>query len=95
MLLKDEGPLEQHATLEKAFYDLDMKVKRLLYTYNSSPPTPENTRVKLPKIDVRALDGNIFIWNTFWEQFEGRKLAYLRHALKGRPAKQVTETFVQ
>ena len=41
--LEDESSLEQHATSEKAFYDLDLKVKQLLHAYKSSSPTLENT----------------------------------------------------
>ena len=42
LLLEDEGPLEQHERLEQALYDLDLKIKRLLYAYKSSAPIPEH-----------------------------------------------------
>ena len=39
--LKDKSLLEQHSTLQKALYDLDLNVKRVLYPYKSSPSIPE------------------------------------------------------
>ena len=66
LLLEDEGPLEQHSMLAKALYDLDLKVKRLLYAYKRSPSTPEySAGLKLLRIDVPTFDSNILDRYTF------------------------------
>ena len=96
LLFEDEGRLEQHAMLEQALYNLDLKVKQVLHAYKS----------KLRRIDVTMFNRNILQWTTFWEQFEAsvhcktqltnvEKLAYLRHALKDGPAVQAIEGLSQ
>ena len=106
-LKDDEGSLEQHSTLEKALYDLDLKIKRLLYACKSSPSAPEHTAgVKLPKINVPMFDGSILHWYIFlgnsvvsvhskMQLSEPDMLAYLRHAIKDGPARHVIEGLSQ
>ena len=89
--------------VEKSLFDCSLNVKKSLLSH--SQPTAsslESKGVKLPKIDIPTLDGNLLHWTTFWEQFNvavhsksgttnAEKLVYLQHALKGGSAKQAIE----
>ena len=92
--------------LNKDMFDCSLAIKKLLLP--SAPPSDTTTvpseaqGVKLPKLDVPKLDGNIINWHTFWEQFsisidsrshlsDSEKLVYLRHSLKDGSAKGVIE----
>ena len=62
--------------------------------------------IKLPKISVLSLDGDLLNWNTFWKQFEiaihskeqltvAEKLVFLMDSLKEGPARHVIEGLTQ
>ena len=101
----DELTTKQSA-LQKELSQCYLDLERLLsaHSINSrpSPPTPDNTGVKLPKLDVPTFDGNLLNWRTIWEQYQisihdsskltdAEKLVYLRHALKSGSAKSIIE----
>ena len=87
-------------SLHKALFDLSLEIKHLLHTQPSSSSMLENeSRMNFLGIGVPMFDGNILHWTMFREQFEVfinsktqltnvENLAYLSHALKGRPAIQ-------
>ena len=57
---EEENLLDTEATLCKSFFNLSVQIKRLLQDRPSNPSTPESEkRVKLSKIDISTLNGNI------------------------------------
>ena len=96
---EDKGLLEQDSNLDKAISDLSLQIRRLL-SDRDAPPSSKKTKsgIKLPKRNVQIFDGNTLNWKIFWQEFDvaihskaqlddTKKLAYLRDALKDRPAK--------
>ena len=98
---KDQGLFDLKLTLDKALFDMSLRIERLLSNKVGSPATHGiSSGIKLPKFNVHSLDGNILNWNTFWQQLnlaihskaqldDTEKLAYLSDALKDRPARHV------
>ena len=69
---------------------------------SATTSTPDSTGVKLPKLSVPTIDGNILHWRSFWEQYvvsihdrtqlsPSEKLAYLKHAVQDGSARHVVE----
>ena len=94
---------EQLARLNQVFFDVHLKIKRLLQERtNALSASSKGSSVRLPKLSVPTFDGNVINWRSFWEQFtisvhdrtelsQSEKLAYLKHAVKDGSAKQVVE----
>ena len=62
---EDRDLLEHESNLDKAFFDLNLQIRRLL----SDRATPSSTKeaksgIKLPKMNVPTFDGNILKRNT-------------------------------
>ena len=100
----DEARLSEHLSkLNKAIFDVSLRLKRLRKGETSTSATPaEGDGVKLPKLEVPTFDGNITNWRSFWEQFsisvdsrsklsDAEKLTYLRVALRDGSAKNLIE----
>ena len=100
---EEEDLLQLKDGLREALFELSLQIRRLLQDRPSNPSTLKSeSRVRLLKIDVPTFDRNIINWNMLWEQFDMsinsqtqltnvEKLAYLRHALKDRPAIQTIQ----
>ena len=96
--------IEHESSLDKAFSDLSLQIRRLLSDRAAPSSTKEaKSGIKLPKMNVPMFNGNVLNWNTFWRQFDvaihsksqlddAEKLAYLREVLKDGPARQVIES---
>ena len=107
ILSLDEGEeelMEERSKVRKILLEVDLKIERMLHDVECSPKInkADTVGIRLPKISVPTFDGNILNWTTFWEQFEVtvhnkdhlqdvEKLAYLRDAVKGGPARHVIE----
>ena len=97
----DAESLERASTLEGTLRTLSLKLKKLAHVRESSTTAisvSASFGVKLPKISVPTLNGNIIEWRNIWEQFlvsihkkdhlsHTEKLAYLKDALKDGPAR--------
>ena len=104
--LEEEDDLfVQHAKLEKLHFSCSHKVRKLLNSHSPSSvsaPAADGKGLKLPKLEVPTLDGNVLHWRQFWEQFsisvhdrshltDVEKLVYLRQAVKNGSAKNAIE----
>ena len=69
-----EELLEQGSSLKKAYYAVDLKMKRLLHEHMMCPKLSwvhhASTRVYLQKSSIPTFNGNIMYWRSFWEQLE-------------------------
>ena len=104
-ILKDDPLLALHADLERQLFECSLLICRRLGTqefFKTSTASNAGTGVKLPKLDVPIIDGNILNWTRFWEQFcvavhdrtnisDAEKLLYLQQALMDGSAKSVIE----
>ena len=67
----DDDLFTIHMTLERQLSAVAQKIKSLtvLPLTSTSTPSSTDTGVKLPKLDVPTLDGNLIHWKKFWDQF--------------------------
>ena len=101
----DDADLSRwESMIAKSLFDICLRIKCLLScpVKAVSPPVEKEGGVKLPKLSVPMIDGNVVNWRSFWEQFcvsvhdktkmsSAEKLAYMKHALKDGSAKHVME----
>ena len=94
-----------HAKLEKLHFSCSHKVRKLLNSHapsSVSAPAADGKGLKLPKLEVPTLDGDVLHWRQFWEQLsisvhdrshimDVEKLVYLRQAVKNGSAKNAIE----
>ena len=94
-LLDEDRPdlSDLEVDLDKVLFKLSLQIKRLLSDKVSTASSISSASgVKLPRINVPTIDGNIVNWVIFWEQFEAAihgkrqlsntdKFTYLRHTL--------------
>ena len=104
---EDTSLFDQESALDKALFDLSLQIEQRLSDQTGHPPTHEiSSSIKPPKINVSTFNGNIVNCSTFWQQFDvaahsktqlndTKKLAYLKDALKDKPARQVIEGLMQ
>ena len=70
--VEDAGELEEReTTLEQLLSGLNISIKRLVGSKNTTPPQNPSwvvgmTGVQLLRIDVPTFDGNILNWKIFW-----------------------------
>ena len=102
-LENDHELVTQHVDLERLQFECSHKVKKLMSTISkTNAPVADGKGVRLPKLDVPTLDGDVLHWSQFWEQFkisvhdrphllDSEKLVYLQQAVKNGSAKPVIE----
>ena len=85
--------ITSQSSFDGAVFDTLLRLCKLIrQSHDNLSPSHDGKGVKLPKIDVPKLDGNLLKWRTFWEQFkvsiheqdnlsEAKKLVYLHHSL--------------
>ena len=89
-------------TLKSVLFKFKIKIKQLFDDQSASSQPSSQPVIKLPKITVPTVNGNILNWTSFWEQFEVtvhsknnlqdvEKLVYLKDAVKNSPARHVIE----
>ena len=106
-LKKEREDLNDYeATLDKALFDVGLRIKRFQSGSAGLAKTIAQSGVKLPKIKVPTFNGDLMNWGVFWDQFkvavhakdhltDADKLVYLRHALVGGTARHVIEGLSQ
>ena len=99
----DTGLAHLETGISKMILRTNVQIRRLLRTPSvTESSSGRKDGIELPRIDIPTFKGDIMEWRSFWEQFEvsvhskphlsdPEKLAYLRQAVKGGPARYVIE----
>ena len=105
LALKDDDTelASREAAVSSMILDTNVRIRRLLRAPAvMESPSGRRDGIELPRIDIPTFKGDIMEWRSFWEQFEvsvhskpqlsdPEKLAYLRQAVNGGPARYVIE----
>ena len=67
---KFEDEIEQADSFEEEIFMAMVKIDQLSMTAPTPPPPPLLPPLKLLKLTLRAFNGDITIWTTFWDSYE-------------------------